>query len=138
MVTSSSDPEEPVIQQSHMYLLIHLCPKIRIHTGYHFPVRSLFHTGIFPVTWAYPNVNQHFSSKSRSECPSVCPVLFRFQHGDSPLGRLFHGFLNSIHIQPTKIRPEFFIVRGLRTDIMLVGPKNMLVGHEGRTGGESG
>ena len=28
----------------------------------------------------YPNVNQHFSSKSWSECPSVCPILFRFQH----------------------------------------------------------
>ena len=40
MVTSSSDQEEPVIQQSHMYLLIHLCPKIRIHNGYHFPVIS--------------------------------------------------------------------------------------------------
>ena len=24
-------------------------------------------------------MNQHFSSKSRSECLSVCPVLFRFQ-----------------------------------------------------------
>ena len=24
-------------------------------------------------------MNQHFSSKSWSECPSVCPVLFRFQ-----------------------------------------------------------
>ena len=31
------------------------------------------------MIWAYPNVNQHFSSKSQSECPSVCPVLFRFQ-----------------------------------------------------------
>ena len=37
---SSSDPEEPVIQQSNMYLPIHLCPKIRIHNGYHFPVIS--------------------------------------------------------------------------------------------------
>ena len=35
-------------------------------------------TCILPVIWAYPNVNQHFSSKSLSECPSVCPVLFRF------------------------------------------------------------
>ena len=26
----------------------------------------------FWVTWAYPNVNQHFTSKSRSECLSVC------------------------------------------------------------------
>ena len=31
------------------------------------------------MIWAYPNVNQHFSSKSQSECLSVCPVLFRFQ-----------------------------------------------------------
>ena len=54
------------------------------------------------------------------------------------MGRLFHGCLNSIHIDPTKIRPEFFIVRGLMTDIMLVGPKNVLVGHEGRTWGQSG
>ena len=45
---------------------------------------SLFPTGIFPVTWAYPNVNQHFSSKSWLECPSVCPVLFRFQHEVTP------------------------------------------------------
>ena len=29
----------------------------------------------FWVTWAYPNVNQHFTSKSLSECLSVCPVL---------------------------------------------------------------
>ena len=36
-------------------------------------------TCILQVIWAYPNVNQHFSSKSQSECPSVCPVLFRFQ-----------------------------------------------------------
>ena len=60
-----------------------------MHTGYHFPVISFPHwhlssvlfyiTCILPVIWAYPNVNQHFSSKSRSECPSVCPVLFRFQ-----------------------------------------------------------
>ena len=56
------------------------------------------------------------------------------RYGDSPLGRLFHGFLNSIHIDLTNIWPEVFIVRGLRTDIMLVGPKNMLVGHEGKTG----
>ena len=27
------------------------------------------------MSWAYPNVNQHFPSKSWSECPSVCPVL---------------------------------------------------------------
>ena len=44
-------------------------------------------TCIFPVIWAYPNVNQYFSSKSQSECLSVCPVLFRFQqtYWDTPL-----------------------------------------------------
>ena len=95
MVSSSSHPEEPVIQQSHMYLLIHLFPKIRIHTEYHFPVISfsslasfqcsLLPTGIFPVTWAYPNVNQNFPSKSRLVCPTVCPVSFRFQQNEKHL-----------------------------------------------------
>ena len=41
------------------------------------------------------------------------------------MGRLFHGFLNSVHIDPTKIRPEFFLVRGV-------------IGHEGRTWGQGG
>ena len=54
------------------------------------------------------------------------------------MGRLFHGILNSIHTDPTKRRTELFIVRGLMTDIMLVGPKNMLVGHEGRIWIQSG
>ena len=67
--------------------------RIGIHTGYHFPVISFPHwhlssvllyiTCILPVIWAYPNVNQHFSSKSKSECPSVCPVLFRLQHAET-------------------------------------------------------
>ena len=53
-------------------------------------------------------------------------------YGDSPLGGLFHGFLNSINIDQTKIRPEFFIiVRGVIIDNMLVGPNNMLFGHDG-------
>ena len=37
-------------------------------------------TCIFPVIWAYPKCESTFPSKSQSECPSVCPVLFRFQH----------------------------------------------------------
>ena len=32
-------------------------------------------------------------------------------YGVSPLGGLFHGFLNSINIDPIKMRPEVFIVR---------------------------
>ena len=52
-------------------------------------------------------------------------------YGDSPLGGLFHGFLNSINIDPNKIRPEFFIVRGVIIDNMLVGPDNMLVRPDG-------
>ena len=54
------------------------------------------------------------------------------------MGRLFHGFLDSVHIDPTKVRPEFLIVRCLMIDNMLVGCKFMLVGHEGRTWGQSG
>ena len=37
-------------------------------------------TCIFPVIWAYPKCESTFPFKSQSECPSVCPVLFRFQH----------------------------------------------------------
>ena len=37
-------------------------------------------TCIFPVIWAYPKCESTFPSKSQPECPSVCPVLFRFQH----------------------------------------------------------
>ena len=90
MVSSFYDSEEPVTQQSHIYTYTLVSPKIGIHTGYHFPVISFPHwhlssvlfyiTCILPVIWAYPNVNQHFSPKSQSECPSVCPVLFGFQH----------------------------------------------------------
>ena len=61
-------------------------------------------------------------------------VLFHREcigYGCSPLGGLFHGFVNSINIDPTKIRPEFFIVRGVIIDNMLVGPDNMLVGPDG-------
>ena len=36
------------------------------------------------MSWAYPNVNQHFPSKSWSESLSVCPAQFRFQqNGDT-------------------------------------------------------
>ena len=59
-------------------------------------------------------------------------------YGDSPLGRLFHSFLDSIHIDPTKIRHEFFIVRGFIINSILVGPNNMLVHHDGGTWGQSG
>ena len=62
---------------------------------------SLFLTGIFPVTWAYPNVNQHFSSKSRLECPSVCPVSFRFQH-PTPLS----AFQKDHARKPTSAAPK--------------------------------
>ena len=41
------------------------------------------------------------------------------RYRDSPLGGLFDGFLNSINIDPTKIRPEFFIVRGVIIDRIL-------------------
>ena len=52
-VTSSSDPDEPVIQHlGHMYLLIHLCPKIRLHTGYHFPVISFPHWHLSSVLFS--------------------------------------------------------------------------------------
>ena len=53
------------------------------------------------------------------------------ENGDSLLGRLFHGFLDSINIDPTKIRPEVFIVRGVIVNNMLVGPDNMLIGPDG-------
>ena len=71
--------KEPVIQQSHMYLLIHWLVN-QEYIGEITFQWSFVHTCYFPVTWACPNVNQHFSSKSRTECLSVCPVLFWFQH----------------------------------------------------------
>ena len=49
-------------------------------------------------------------------------------YGDSPLGGLLHGFLDSINIDPTRIMPKLFIVRGVIVDNMLVRPNNMLVG----------
>ena len=52
-------------------------------------------------------------------------------NGGSPLGTLFHRFLDSINIDQTKIRPEVFIVRGVIVDNMLVGPNNMLIGPDG-------
>ena len=61
------------------------------------------------------------------------PRLELFPHresignGDSPLGRLFHGSLDSINIDLTKIRPGFFIVRGVIVNNMLVGPDYMLI-----------
>ena len=57
-------------------------------------------------------------------------------NGDSSLGGLCHSFLDSINIDPTKIKSEFFIVRGVIVDNMLVGPDNMLVGPDGRTRGQ--
>ena len=57
-------------------------------------------------------------------------------YGDSPLGGLFHGFLNSINIDPTKTRPELFIVRGVIIDSILVRPNNMLVGPMGLSRGQ--
>ena len=76
---------DPTITHIYLYTCV---PQIRIHTGYHFPVISLLHwhlssflfyiTCILPVIWAYPNVNQHYSSKSQPECPSVCPVYLDF------------------------------------------------------------
>ena len=44
------------------------------------------------MSWAYPNVNQHFPSKSLSECLSVCPAQFRFQQSDPDIlnGAIFH------------------------------------------------
>ena len=35
------------------------------------------------MIWAYPKCESTFPSKSQSECPSVCPVLFRFQQSSS-------------------------------------------------------
>ena len=61
-------------------------------------------------------------------------VLFHREgigYGGSPLGGLFHGFLNSVNIDATKIRSELFIVRAVIVDNMLVGPDNMLVGPDG-------
>ena len=75
MVTSSSDPEEPVTHD-HTYVLIHLCP-LRLEYIENITFQfSPFPTHIFPVAWAYPNMNQYFPSKSQSECLSVCPALF--------------------------------------------------------------
>ena len=56
-------------------------------------------------------------------------------NGNSPLGGLFNGFLNSVNIDPTKIWPEGFIIRGVFVNIMFVGPKNMLIGPNGRKRG---
>ena len=68
----------PVIQGTSHLTITHaftytLVCQIRIHMGDHIPVIFCPYL-LLPVTWAYPNVNQHFSSKSRSECLSVCPV----------------------------------------------------------------
>ena len=66
--------KELVIQQSHIYLCIHWLV-IEEYIGEITFQLSFVHSCHFPVRWAYPNVNQHFSSYSRSECLSVCPVL---------------------------------------------------------------
>ena len=52
-------------------------------------------------------------------------------NGDSPLGGLFNSFLNSINTDPTKIRPENFIVRCVIVNNMLVGPNNMVLSPDG-------
>ena len=69
-----SESQEPVIQQSHMYSHIHWL-LIQEYIGEITFQWSFVHTCYFPVKWAYPNVNQHFSSKSWSGCLSVCPAL---------------------------------------------------------------
>ena len=62
--------QEPAIQQSHIYLHIHWLVNQEYIGEITFQL-SFVHTCYFPVTWAYPNVNQQFSSKSQSECLSV-------------------------------------------------------------------
>ena len=57
-------------------------------------------------------------------------------NGDSPLCKLFNSSLNSISIDPTKIDPEFFIIRHVIINNMFVGPKNMLVGPDGLERGQ--
>ena len=79
-----------VNQHSHLNLSRNVRLSVLYNLDFNIPVISFPHwhlssvlfylTCILLVIWAYPNVNQHFSSKSQSECPSVCPVLVRFQH----------------------------------------------------------
>ena len=57
-------------------------------------------------------------------------------YGDSPLVGLFDGFLKSIHIYPTKIRPEVFIIMCVIANNMLDGPDNMLIGSDGGKRGQ--
>ena len=99
------------------------------------------------TTWACltPLSTVGVSEKTVSAATGSClwdvecwiPRLEVFSHresignGGSPLGTLFHGFLDSINIDQTKIRPEVFIVRGVIVDNMLVGPNNMLIGPDG-------
>ena len=42
---------------------------------------------------------------------------------DSLLSGLFTDFQNRINIDPTKLRPEFFIIRSIIVNNMFVGPK---------------
>ena len=44
-------------------------------------------------------------------------------NGDSPLGGQLNSFLDSISIDQTKIKPEFFIIRFVIVDNMFVCPK---------------
>ena len=55
---------------------------------------------------------------------------------ETPIGWTVHGFLNSININPTEIRPEFFIIRCVIVNNMLVGPDNMLIGPDGGKKGQ--
>ena len=57
-------------------------------------------------------------------------------NGDFPSGRLIHGFLDNINIDPAKLRFEFFIISGVIVDNMLVGPDNMLIGSDGWKSGQ--
>ena len=60
-------------------------------------------TCIFPVIWAYPKCESTFPSKSQSECPSVCPVLFRFQQDCGANGGLAGSDMRVIHKLQRKI-----------------------------------
>ena len=49
--------------------------------------------------WAYPKCESTFPSKSQSECLSVCPVLFRFQH----------DILHDMGCKPSKADPDIWM-----------------------------
>ena len=85
------ESQETVIQQSHMYSLIHWLG-IQEYIGEITFQLSFVHTCYFPVIWAYPNVNQHFSSKSRSEYLSVCLSCFDLDFNILPVDFIFRFF----------------------------------------------